>query len=556
MLYQTQLAQVRPYQQQINNMPASYQTSTSEQSITPPVTCSPQAYSWLHQQRIISPLALDYQTAYRCNFVGQLQGNYEVDVAAGVDRINVIISTVPEGEHSFAIVRQVCSDGEALPDQFIYEDMMRFNLCSTDNSRVGVMMKGMNMKYRVEWSMVDGSKTIWRRSGDVVFNLVSVDSLVPSRRGSMSSVTSMSSLLSNGPEDKHHHLPGLLEIRPELLRDFPRYKDQRRDFISNPPSVISSTDESHLQQRRLHIPAAIQPRLHIPATIQPNLTTTTTSLSNLPVPAIQIPTNTAAAAGHSSPVTGLTTVVPLSPPPVKEKPKSEEEIFNSIKKLCRENPVLLKKVLKWGNNQSSATELTKEGLEKLSSGRLWVTASLGHPATESEEDVKWQDTLDDLKGAYQVATDDPNTYIQPLPQQSEPGKQHRLKKNERDLWVIGEKVKTDSKWYVCAKQLPNRQWIDLRHERRPIEVKVVSLLRILERMGERLTTDQNQDVEKCVQFLFNSCNQKKLNSKLKTRNLKHNIANLKVKLDKQYSLSFAVKVANTADIIAQEERGK
>jgi len=55
-----------------------------------------------------------------------------------------------------------------------------------------------------------------------------------------------------------------------------------------------------------------------------------------------------------------------------------------------------------------------------------------------------------------------------------------------------------------------------------------------------------------VDFLFKSCNQKKLISKLKKRNLKHNIANLKVKLDKQYALSFGVKVAYMADVIAQE----
>jgi len=38
---------------------------------------------------------------------------------------------------------------------------------------------------------------------------------------------------------------------------------------------------------------------------------------------------------------------------------------------------------------------------------------------------------------------------------------------------------------------------------------------------------------------------------LKLRNLKHNIATLKLKLDKQRFLAFAVEVANTADKISE-----
>jgi len=465
-----------------------------------------------------------------------------VEVSSGIDRINVIVPTVPDGEQPHAIVRQICNDWEALPDKFIHEEPSRFNLCSTDGSIQGVMMKGMNMKYHVEWTMNDGTKTIWKRTGNVVFNLVSVDSLVPpsSRRGSISSVCSLSSILSNsvGPQEldtNHHGVMGLGGyIRPELLRDnsFPRYKDPRRDYISNPPSVVSSVvseaDES--QQRRL---------------------VTSNNLATTKIPA------TRPKPDKKTPKVEPVATPPVNKTPEKPKPKSEQEIFYEIKKFCSESPTLLKKVLKWGNIQTSVAELTKEDLEKLSRGRVWVTASLEQPSTETEEDVKWQDALDDLKGAYQVTATDSNTFIQPAPQQSEPGKQHRLKKVEGGLWVIDEcKMKSGSKWGLCAQELPSRKWIDHRHDRKNIEVRVVPLLTILERMGERLKTDQNQDVEKCVQFLFNSCNQKKLNSKLKTRNLKHNIANLKVKLDKQYSLSFAVKVANTADTIAQEERGK
>jgi hypothetical protein len=366
--------------------------------------------------------------------------------------------------------------------------------------------------------------------------------LVPptSRRGSISSVCSLSSVMSNsiGPPEQDTNHYGVLgsggyNIRPELLRDnsLPRYnnKEKRRDYISNlssvVPSFVSELDESH--QKKL---------------------TRCSRLAIARIPGEQ---------------TKPRTMVPVETKLLYRKASTtrnqnnEQEVFNEIKKVCSENPYLLKKVLNWGNIQTSIAELTQDDLKELSRGRVWVTANLEHTPTESDEDVKWQDALDDLKGAYQEIANEPNTFIQPAPQQSEPGKQHRLKKAEGGLWVIDEcKMKSGSTWVVCAQELESRKWIDHRNNGKNIEVMVVPLIRILEKMGERLKSDQNQDVEKCVHFLFNSCNQKKLNSKLKTRNLKHNIANLKVKLDKQYCLSFAVKVANTADIIAQEERAK
>jgi len=394
------------------------------------------------------------------------------------------------------------------------------------------------MKYSIEWTMNDGSKTIWRRTGKVVFNLVS---LVPptSRRGSISSVCSLSSVISNSiaprEQDANHYSVlgmGGCNIRPELLRDnsFPRYRnmEKRRDYSSNLPSVVpsfvSETDDSH--QGRL---------------------TRSSKLAIIKIPGkLTKPTNN----------------VPVETKPLYRKAsttnfnKNEQEVFNEIKKVCSENPYLLKKVLNWGNIHTSTAELTQEDLEKLSRGRVWVTANLEHTPTESDEDLKWQDALDDLKGAYQEMYT-PNTFIQPAPQQSEPGKQHRLRKVECGLWAIDEcKVKSGNKWTVCAQEHESRKWIDHRNNGKNIEVKVVPLIQILEKMGEHLKSDQNQDLEKYVHFLFNSCNQKKLNSKLKTRNLKHNIANLKVKLGKQYCLSFAVKVANTADIIAQGESAK
>jgi len=62
-----------------------------------------------------------------------------------------------------------------------------------------------------------------------------------------------------------------------------------------------------------------------------------------------------------------------------------------------------------------------------------------------------------------------------------------------------------------------------------------------------------EEMKRRIEFLFNSCNQKKLNTRLKPRSLKHHIVNLRVKLEKQFALSFALRVANIADSIVLEQ---
>jgi len=81
---------------------------------------------------------------------------------------------------------------------------------------------------------------------------------------------------------------------------------------------------------------------------------------------------------------------------------------------------------------------------------------------------------------------------------------------------------------------------------------ILPMKTILRRMNE--SWKDLEEMKKSVEFLFSNCNPKKLNAKLKTRNLKHNMLNLRLKLEKQYFLSFAVQVAETANTIALEER--
>jgi len=83
-----------------------------------------------------------------------------------------------------------------------------------------------------------------------------------------------------------------------------------------------------------------------------------------------------------------------------------------------------------------------------------------------------------------------------------------------------------------------------------ITANVVPMITILERMGKELR-EKKSNLKKNIDFLFTSCNQVKL-TKLKGRNFKHHISNLKKRVEKRIALSFGVQIAKAAELIAQE----
>jgi len=151
---------------------------------------SSQTNNWTEENQ--TPVALDATTPYLCNFLGQLQGKYEVDATDGVEIINVFLVEAQMGQQQYATVRCINRSRERFPDKYIFEDFAQFNLRSKDGVLDAVMLKGMNMKFSVDWIMTDGSKWTWRRASDVVFDMVSVNSLADpnSRRCTVSSVVS------------------------------------------------------------------------------------------------------------------------------------------------------------------------------------------------------------------------------------------------------------------------------------------------------------------------------------------------------------------------------
>jgi len=459
-----------------------------------PLSHSPQLQGWnVNHQPVIPSLTLNDDMVYSCNFLGQLQGNYEIETPAGQDQVSVIVPTLSENEVQYAIVRIVCSDGEALPDQFIYQEPDRFTLCSVNGNVDAELRRGCNMKHTVKWENThNGSQIVWRRKGEVTFNLVSVDSLASSRRNSISSVATASTVLSscvNSPLMGPNRMP--MQIRPELLQHNAASFQCRPTLMSTPSGGSCVSNES----------------------FQP-------SFSN-----------------HQEYSADC------------EMDNQEQAMFELIKAHCVGNSSLLKRMVHWAMRNKSMRRVSSEDINNLSVGRLWITA---HPidfveGAEIEECL--QESLDNIKGAYMEVR--PGVYKQPEPQVNEPGVQHRLIKGSGGCWMIEGHDVDSGRWEICAKELTDGRWVDMKNNSKVIRVQLIPMSQILQKLGDEFASE-NQEVEKSMEFLFTSCNQKKLNSKLKGRNLKHNISNLKVKLEKQYSLRFAVQVATTADSIAQE----
>jgi len=460
----------------------------SSQSTTPQMN-SPQVHGLnVSTPVLLPPLTLENDLLYNCHYLGQLQGSYEIDTPGGPDQVSVFVPNLDEEDEQYALVRRVCSDGEALPDQFVYEKFAMFTLCSADGTEEAYLTKGNNMRHTVTWKCWNnGSQIVWRRKGDVTFSLVHVDSLTSSGRNSIISIgssTTGSTYSSGSKGSGDYGVP--FHIRPELLHQgyFP---------ISGPALTSCPAYESQaslISQQKLNSPDA---------TIGSD--------------------------------------------------DEEKAIFELIKAHCEVNACLLKRMVQWAMKNSSKRRISATEIRNLSEGHLWITA---HPAEYSDDNKIAEcskGSLDDIKGAYREV--EPGLYEQPHPQVNEPGVQHRLLKCPGGFWKIEAYNGNVGIWETCAKELPNGLWVDMKNDEEVISVKLVPMNKILQKMNEELIFD-GQEFAKGMEFLFTSCNQKKLNSKLQSRNLRHNILNLKLKLQKQHDLSFAVQVASTADSIAME----
>jgi len=430
-----------------------------------------------------TPPAINEDILYSCKVLAQLQGSYEIETSDGIVQVTVILPEVGEHQEQYAKVQLVSTHENALAEKFIYNELCNFKLCSANNMIEGILRKGSNMKHSVQWwNPENQTYTVWRRKGDVTFNLVQVGA--NSRRNSLSSVCT----LSTCPIMPYHPIDATtidsdgstMGIRSELL--------QQRLPIS-----LNHSSGGHFSQA---------------VNLQSN------------------PNNTF-----------VRESVPKSDQP-------RDEIFELIKSQCLKNKLLLKKVLAWGIANDPERQISQDRTKYLSEGRFWIIAH-SKDIAQKEASV---DILDDIKGAYQQTST--GVYMQPDPKECGSGVQHRLSKDQQGCWMLERQDLGCEGWQLRARQEKNEWWIDFKHNRTPIRVYIIPMRSILEKMGEEHIENQNE-IKKSLDFLFTSCNQEKL-TRLKGRNLKHHIANLKVKLEKRHALSFGVRIANTAETIAQE----
>jgi len=462
----------------------------------------------------ITPLVVNDDMVYRCNIIAQLQGNYEVETPEGPAQVSVIVPSNNDGVEPYAIARKSCSHGEVFADRVIYEELGRFTLCSMDGTIEDTIMKGCNIKWSVRWEDVGGgAPTIWRRKGEVIFNLVQVGMLNLSGVGEALSPSAGSSF----------GLP--LSLIPTSIT--PRQYYQNHISTMGPVHIDPSSASYALNNN----PSSCGKRV--------------SSANN---PAVggwtQEPNDLCGGSDAQSVKANLQNSVASAADATCTE--QQQALVELMKAHCVRKPGLLKRLVHWGMRTAASPTVSSKIADHLSKGRLWVTA---FPAQEGEIEMSLQENLEDIKGAYREVTD--GVWKQPEPQASEPGVQHRLLKSPGGQWKIEAQDFGSGGWQLCAQELPDGRWLDMKSNRKEIVVHLISMNKILRKLSESHAAT-SQEVEKCLEFLFRSCNQKKLNSKLKGRNLRHNIDNLRAKLEKQYSLRFAVQVASVADSIAKE----
>jgi len=475
------------------NTPSPMSLYDYQSQLRTPHNSSPETRSLkMRRETITSTATLDDEPAYSCYLLGQLQGTYWIETLAGPNQVRVFVPSIREGWEQYAIVRRICSSGFALHDQFIYQHPTQFILCSWNGKVKAVLMKGSNTKHSVRWKDVDdGSLSVWWRKENVRSSFFRFDSQASSGRNSVCSAGSTTDVSTFVDMSGWGARP--FEMQPELLQQ--SHCSHIGSSLKETPLNVKLTSNDGFQRNFRH--------LH---------------------------DNSISASGDHE----------------------EQAMFELIKAHCMGNNNLRKKMVHWATKQSSGTRVSPRDISNISKGRLWITAHAADSTEGEEIQVTLQESLNDIKGAYkQVKT---GLYKQPEPQGNDSGVQHRLRKEPHGdpfgYWKIEAYDLDSGKWKLCAKELPDGRWVDLRNSRL-IRVLIVPMTIILHKMGEEFVNG-NQYVAKSVEFLFTSCNQKRLNSKLNRKNLRHNINNLKVRLRRQHALTFAVQVASIADAIAQE----
>merc|ERR1719285_1189500 len=148
-----------------NNGAQSYNTQTYK-SFNDKQTCNwNSVYDW-HAADVGQPVKRE--TPMSLSSLKHLCGYW---TTATLDRMIHVIIPEPsalEGKH-YGVVRSICNDGDALPDQFLYEEHAQFTLCSTSGVEATIS-KGVDVKHSAMWRLINGvNMSVWIRATKAIF---------------------------------------------------------------------------------------------------------------------------------------------------------------------------------------------------------------------------------------------------------------------------------------------------------------------------------------------------------------------------------------------------
>jgi len=429
------------------------------------------------------------------NFLEQLQGTYTLEINEGLVYIHVLMP-VKENQSlldsSCTIVRRVSSDGDALPDQLIVEEPNRFALCSLNKSALAYIDKGSNFWNGLTWKAVENEcNFFWQRVGHGTIVSPTKFNWSMSQTQQISSLESQTGNTGNVEANSGNFMPQGKQISSSGFTAMYTY----------PGAIKSCTQNENF-----------------------------------------IPYSGSIDSYSGYPKCSLTS----------NKPYNERKLFKLITATCFERPNLLKKVLNWGlTNCDDARFSVNQMRKKVSAGRVWFSCMLKKDTTVEKSNMEIspeQDALDDLKGAYREIPTGSGVWFQPCPEAIQPALQHRLRKDNHQ-WIIEERDPNARSWKLRANKGSGSNWVDIKNDHEPFRAIIIPMSEILETMPDCMFRD---DIETKLNFLFEKCNQKKLNTKLSERNLKHTMYNLNVKLEKLDCLTFSIQLVRMADKIAKE----
>jgi len=155
----------------------------------------------------------------------------------------------------------------------------------------------------------------------------------------------------------------------------------------------------------------------------------------------------------------------------------EEESSDILMPRCSENPVLFEQIIDWFMSERSTQGDSRDEARSVSDGGVWIVAH----SSDIDKGIAMQNSLDDIKGMYLETSE--GVWMQHHQQACGSKMQHKLCKDEDGLWIIEQHYFKDEESEIRARQLQDSQWVDLKNNELQIQVSIVPMIRILERLG-------------------------------------------------------------------------